>query len=322
MAIEQVTPTQLVTASLMLSETSPPLKFNFVHQSILISTAIAENIFSTTSRVQMPQIAKSSVESHDSSSESHAGLSSAQDNQHSLTLLLEQGQHFFNLPISEAKYWGFASDTERPSKPSDSTPTDQQTSLDLDWTKPRNKHLDGLQSEHELHSWDTEVNIPVTESTSPVSHLILAGSDDYVHDISYLSSNLAQDPASDRRHFFHVDYQLPGFAEYYETMFYSSLPLPFTLDSLDSDPNQEDDFGPVSGLGNTHIPQRYPFLATFASQSEIIHTPASLGWRRGTEPLKIYTFIVGQGSEPFFELLPQCSPTHETPSRVYLDQPK
>jgi hypothetical protein len=178
----------------------------------------------------------------------------------------------------------------------------------------------------ELKSWFKEVNIPVTESTSS-SHPNLAGFDDEVDDDFSLSSNLAQDPVSDGRLSFLVNSQLRDFEKFDKTMLDSGPPVPTTLDSLDSnkyktaldsDLSQEE-----YGYGNTLTPQKYPFLTPFYTQSEgMRHTLASLGWNRDTELLKLYTFIVPNGREPFLELLPQWSPTYETPSRVHLDPPR
>jgi hypothetical protein len=59
------------------------------------------------------------------------------------------------------------------------------------------------------------------------------------------------------------------------------------------------------------------------SQSEnVTYTPSSLGWTYGTELLRLYTFVVPKGQEPYLELLENRVPTYETPFRVFLDQPK
>jgi len=64
------------------------------------------------------------------------------------------------------------------------------------------------------------------------------------------------------------------------------------------------------------LPGRY-------SQSEnVTYTPSSLGWTYGTELLRLYTFVVPKGQEPYLELLENRVPTYETPFRVFLDQPK
>jgi hypothetical protein len=52
------------------------------------------------------------------------------------------------------------------------------------------------------------------------------------------------------------------------------------------------------------------------------HTPSSLWWTYRTEILKLYTFVVPKGQEPYLELLEHWTPTYEAPFRVYLDQPK
>ncbi|KAE9366503.1 hypothetical protein N431DRAFT_284563, partial [Stipitochalara longipes BDJ] len=53
------------------------------------------------------------------------------------------------------------------------------------------------------------------------------------------------------------------------------------------------------------------------------HTPSSLGWTHGTELLNRYTFRVPPwGRQPYFELAGKWTPTHESPVRVYLDEPK
>jgi len=57
------------------------------------------------------------------------------------------------------------------------------------------------------------------------------------------------------------------------------------------------------------------------SQSENVrYTPSYLGWTHGTELLKLYTFVVPKGQDPYLEL-GNWTPTYETPLRVYLDQP-
>jgi hypothetical protein len=59
------------------------------------------------------------------------------------------------------------------------------------------------------------------------------------------------------------------------------------------------------------------------SQSENVrYTPSSLGWTHGTELLRLYTFVVPKGLEPYLDLLQDWTPTYETPFRVYLDHPK
>jgi hypothetical protein len=52
----------------------------------------------------------------------------------------------------------------------------------------------------------------------------------------------------------------------------------------------------------------------------IRYTPRTLGWTHGTELLKLYSFVVPKGKEPYFELQ-GWTPTTETPSKVYLDTP-
>jgi hypothetical protein len=61
----------------------------------------------------------------------------------------------------------------------------------------------------------------------------------------------------------------------------------------------------------------------YLGQPESIkHTPSSLGWGRGTDLVKLYTFNVHKGKEPYFQLRDEWTPTPQTPSRVYLDQAK
>ncbi|KAE9376597.1 hypothetical protein N431DRAFT_367711, partial [Stipitochalara longipes BDJ] len=104
------------------------------------------------------------------------------------------------------------------------------------------------------------------------------------------------------------------------------LSIPTTSDSLDSNKYEttlDSDPSPSRyGFGNSSIPQEYSFSTTFYTESESMGPSlATLGWCHDTEMLKLYTFVLECG-EPFFELLPQWDPTYETPSRVYLDQPK
>jgi len=264
----------------------------------------------------MHQIAKSSVESHDSGSERHAGVSSGQDNQNS-PKLGERDQHFYNLPLSEAKYWGFTFD--RPSNPSDPTPNEQQTALDLDlsedenvrlFCKQCNNHLGGFRSEHELHSHRDREHSNGQTSTVKKYMCIQPTGPGHPTPLVPLSRCTLRD-----------------FEKFDKTMLDSGPPVPTTLDSLDSnkyktaldsDLSQEE-----YGYENTRTPQKYPFLTPFYTQSEgMRHTLASLGWNRDTELLKLYTFIVPKGREPFFKLLEKWSPTYETPSRVHLDPPR
>lgn len=49
------------------------------------------------------------------------------------------------------------------------------------------------------------------------------------------------------------------------------------------------------------------------------HTPSSLGWKSGTDILKLYSFLVNRGEEPRFELHHKWTPTRSTPLVVHLD---
>jgi hypothetical protein len=52
------------------------------------------------------------------------------------------------------------------------------------------------------------------------------------------------------------------------------------------------------------------------------HTPSSLKWRLNSDLLKLYSFIVTRGKEPYFELLPRWTATQATPQIVHLDSTK
>jgi hypothetical protein len=55
--------------------------------------------------------------------------------------------------------------------------------------------------------------------------------------------------------------------------------------------------------------------------SSVRPTPLNLGWF-DNELLSLYKFVVQKGKEPFFELLPTCLVTIQTPKIVYLDSPR
>ncbi|TVY17475.1 hypothetical protein LARI1_G004822 [Lachnellula arida] len=50
-------------------------------------------------------------------------------------------------------------------------------------------------------------------------------------------------------------------------------------------------------------------------------SPSSLGWTLFEDRLKQYRFVVIEGEEPYFKLLPKAAVTKSTPVRVYLDKP-
>jgi hypothetical protein len=50
-------------------------------------------------------------------------------------------------------------------------------------------------------------------------------------------------------------------------------------------------------------------------------TPINLGWRTGDENLGLYIFKCPKAKEPYFELKDHWTPTDQTPTIVYLDEP-
>jgi hypothetical protein len=55
------------------------------------------------------------------------------------------------------------------------------------------------------------------------------------------------------------------------------------------------------------------------SQRQPRHTPSTLGWLPDCEWVKLYTFIVKKGHEPYLQLQSGCDVTSITPETVYLD---
>jgi hypothetical protein len=51
-------------------------------------------------------------------------------------------------------------------------------------------------------------------------------------------------------------------------------------------------------------------------------TPSTLGWAQDSVLVKLYTFIVNKGREPYLQLQSEYRVTKETPQKVYLDRPK
>jgi hypothetical protein len=60
----------------------------------------------------------------------------------------------------------------------------------------------------------------------------------------------------------------------------------------------------------------------FLQTDNVRFTPSSLGWDKVTELTKRYTFKIPKGSLPYLQLQDKWTPTHETPTKVYLDQAK
>jgi hypothetical protein len=68
--------------------------------------------------------------------------------------------------------------------------------------------------------------------------------------------------------------------------------------------------------------QFYSSDGYFQQPEDLKHTPSSLGWIPKLELFKLYKFVVPKGQLPYLELLEKWTPTYDTPSRVYLDEPK
>jgi hypothetical protein len=69
--------------------------------------------------------------------------------------------------------------------------------------------------------------------------------------------------------------------------------------------------------------QQYETAYSYYTPAENVrHTPSSLRWTQGTDLLNLYKFIVPKGKLPYFELLETFTPTYDTPTRVFLDEPK
>jgi hypothetical protein len=161
-----------------------------------------------------------------------------------------------------------------------------------------------------VKSWVKEINIAVTESTSS-SHPNLAGFDDDVDDDFSLSSNLVQDTPSDGRPSSFANSQLREIEKFDKSMLDSGPSVPTTLDRLDS-------YKYLIAVDSDLSKEEYGYW----NPRTIRPTPASIGWNRDTELVKLYAFIVPKDTEPYLELLPEWTPTCETPSRVYLDKPR
>jgi hypothetical protein len=60
----------------------------------------------------------------------------------------------------------------------------------------------------------------------------------------------------------------------------------------------------------------------FQQNDNVRPTPSSLGWAKGTEIIKLYTFMMPKGQSPYLRLQDKWTPTYETPAKVYLDEAK
>jgi hypothetical protein len=60
----------------------------------------------------------------------------------------------------------------------------------------------------------------------------------------------------------------------------------------------------------------------FQQTDNVRPTPFSLGWAKGTELAKLYTFTVPKGKLPYLQLQDKWTPTYETPAKVFLDEAK
>jgi hypothetical protein len=89
-------------------------------------------------------------------------------------------------------------------------------------------------------------------------------------------------------------------------------------------PSPGNDMSYSTLYGNNPITQP-PYDSSYGSfpQTENVrHTPTSLGWGiKGADFAKLYNFIVPKGKLPYLELLEKWTPTYQTPSKVYLDEP-
>jgi hypothetical protein len=78
--------------------------------------------------------------------------------------------------------------------------------------------------------------------------------------------------------------------------------------------------------GNALPSQPYHSFHSSFQQAEpenVRYTPSSLEWGpRGADFVKLYKFIVPKGNLPYLELLDKWTATYQTPSRVYLDEPR
>jgi hypothetical protein len=56
-------------------------------------------------------------------------------------------------------------------------------------------------------------------------------------------------------------------------------------------------------------------------QQDRLDTPSTLNWHLRPDLIKLYAFVVKKGKKPYFELLPEWTPTYGQPEIVNLDKP-
>jgi hypothetical protein len=64
------------------------------------------------------------------------------------------------------------------------------------------------------------------------------------------------------------------------------------------------------------------FEKAFEEGSTSRPTASSLGWTMNSPNVRLYSFRVRKGKEPYFELKSPFAPTSETPGKIYLDHAK
>jgi hypothetical protein len=111
-------------------------------------------------------------------------------------------------------------------------------------------------------------------------------------------------------------------SQHSDEVFFSN-PSPIAAMSAGGSPTfQPDNFSTPQYLQSQYFESSSPLERSNSDRSTSSRaTPSSLGWI-DNNLLKVYKFVVQKGKEPYFELLPGCYVTTDTPARVYLDNPK
>jgi hypothetical protein len=61
--------------------------------------------------------------------------------------------------------------------------------------------------------------------------------------------------------------------------------------------------------------------ASYSTRTRTRETPSTLGWLPDCEWIKLYTFIIKKGEDPYLQLQTEYAETEVTPKIVYLDPP-
>ena len=110
-------------------------------------------------------------------------------------------------------------------------------------------------------------------------------------------------------------------SQHSDEVFFSN-PSPIAAMSAGGSPTfQSDNFSTPQYLQSQYFESSSPLEHSNSDWSTSRATPSSLGWIDNSL-LKVYKFVVQRGKEPYFELLPGCCVTSDTPARVYLDTPR